>query len=309
MHELPAALEGQVFSRSEALAHGITPRVLRSARITSVWPGHYRYAESALDDRAVIEACRAVAPHDAVLSHTTALSAWGLRLRPVLPVHLATNTGRHVRRRHVIVHRFEGMLDPEFVAGMPVLGAIRTFVDCGTVLTLPDLVAAGDWIVQQGLALPSAMRAFADASHLDGVQKARVAAEVVRAGAESVRESVTRFHVVAHGMPEPEINMNIRSEDGEFIARGDMSFRDWKVLAEYDGWHHERSAGQRQYDVLRRERLEAHGWLVVVLTSADLKDPRRAVRRIFNALRSRGYNGPPPRLDPRFGRWMPVSGR
>lgn len=306
---LPDALAGRVFSRADAVAHGLSTRTLRGPRVITVWPGRYRYADAQLGDRAIIDACRAIAPPDAALSHTSALALRGLALRPLLPVHLATNTGQHVRRRHIVVHRFQGTIDPELVNDVPVLGARRTFVDCGTILTLPELVAVGDWMVRRGLVTPPRLRAFADEAHLDGVQKSRVAADLVRTGSESVPESVTRFHVLAHGLPEPTINMNILSDRGELLGRGDLPFPPWKVLAEYDGWYHERSAAQRQRDILRRERLEAAGWLVVVLTSEDLKNPRRAVWRVFNALRSRGYAGPPPRLDPRFGRWMPISTR
>lgn len=309
MRDLPIELGHRVFSRSEALAHGLSLSFLRSRHVVSVWPGYYCSASMPVHDGAVIAACRQVAPLDAALSHTSALRLRGLKLRPLLPVHFATNSGQHVRRRHVVVHRFEGALVAETIGDVPVLGALRTFVDCGSVLTLPELVAAGDWIVGGGLATPRELRNFAERSHLDGVRKARIAADLVRCGAESLRESLTRFHLVAHGLPEPQINMTIVSDDGEFLGRGDLPYPEWKVLAEYDGWYHERSAGQRQRDLLRRERLEAHGWSVIVLTSYDVDDPRRAVWRVFNALRARGYSGRPPRLDPRFGRWMPVLPR
>lgn len=309
MHNLPAELDGRIFSRSTALAYGVSDKMLRGNRVVRMWPGAYRYATTVLDDGDLVAACQATAPPDAALSHTSAFRWWGLKLRPLLPVHLATNTGRRVRRAHVVVHRFEGELEPETVRGVPVLGVARTFVDCGTALCLPELVAAGDWLVSRGLVAPAGLRSLAESSHLDGVQMARVAAELVRAGSESIPESLTRFHLIAHGLPEPAVNLNISSEDGEFLARGDLPFPDFKVLAEYDGWYHERSAEQRQRDILRRERLEASGWLVVVLTGQDLAIPRRAAWRVFNALRGRGYRGPPPRLDARFGRWLPVSPR
>jgi very-short-patch-repair endonuclease len=309
MTPLPVALAGKIFSRAEAETHGLSPRMLRGSRVISVWPGRYRYAETPVDDSEVIEACLELGPPDAALSHTSALAIRGLSMRPLLPVHVATNTGRHVRRRHVIVHRFQGALDVEMAGGLPLLGAARTFVDCATMLTLPELVAVGDWMAARRLTTPSMLRTFADESHLDGVQKARLAAELVRAGSESVQESVTRFDLVANGLPEPAVNLSIQSDDGQFLARGDLPYPQFKVLVEYDGWYHERSAEQRQRDILRRELLEAHGWLVVVLTSRDLADPRRAAWRVFNALRSRGYDGPPPRLDARFGRWIPVSPR
>lgn len=223
MHTLPKELDGRVFSRAEAAALGITPRVLRGDRIASVWPGHYRYASTPLTDRAMVEACAAVAPPDAVLSHTSALWLRGLTMRPVRPVHFVTNTGKHLRRPHVVVHRFEGVVEPETIDGLPTLSPARTFVDCGTILDLAELVAVGDWMVGRGLVKQSTLVAFAEQCHFDGVQKARVAADLVRTGAESIPESITRAHLVVFGLPEPQVNVNISTEAGVFLGRGDLS--------------------------------------------------------------------------------------
>ncbi|WP_369797251.1 DUF559 domain-containing protein [Aeromicrobium sp. Root236] len=61
------------------------------------------------------------------------------------------------------------------------------------------------------------------------------------------------------------------------------------MLVEYDGWQHERDAWQRQRDHLRREALEAAGWLVIVVTSADMRAPKSVAARVARALTSRGY--------------------
>jgi very-short-patch-repair endonuclease len=69
-------------------------------------------------------------------------------------------------------------------------------------------------------------------------------------------------------------------------------------MVEHDGWVHERDARQRQRDHLRRERLEAEGWRVIVITVADFANERAIAWRVYDALRQRGYRG----LRPRFGR-------
>jgi hypothetical protein len=306
-HPLPAALAGRVFSRSEACEAGMSPAMLRGARIRRLWTDAYHFADATPDFGTVIDAARRVLPRDAAVSHTTNLRLHGLTIRPEFPLHFATNEARHARREGVVLHRFEGPFEAEIHAGLPLLPARRTFVDCGTLLTLPELVAVGDWLVAHSLATVGELVGFATEAHLDGVQQARVAAELVRGGAESVAESLTRVALTVRGLPEPAVNRELFDEAGGFLGRGDLPFSDWKVLAEYDGWYHERDATQRQHDILRRERLEAAGWLVVVLTSVDLRDPRRIAWRVYNALCSRGYDGPRPRLDPRFGRWLPIG--
>lgn len=301
--ELPAEFSGVVFTRAEAVAAGVTPAMLRGRRFQSVGHGLFRYAAEALTLPDAIRSAMRLFP-DGAVSHTSSLALLGLTMRPMLPVHLATNRLHQVRRCDLVVHRHRGPFEPRLRNGIPVLGPERTFVDCGTLLDLPELVAAGDWLVAHRFVRLDDLRDFTAASHLDGVQRARVAAELVRPGAESVRESMARFHLVAYGLPEPAMNVDLVDESGAFLARGDMPYPEWMVLAEYDGWYHERDAAQRQHDVLRRERLEAAGWTVVVLTSVDLASPQRMVWRVYRALRHRGYDGPRPRLNPRFARWM-----
>ena len=304
---LPESLDGRIFTRAEALAAEMSSAMLRGSRIVRLWKDAYRFQAWAPDLKDLIEAARRVLPADAVLSHVSCLRWRGLYLRPSLPLHFASSQPRHARREGLILHRFHDATDVDVARGIPVVSARRTFVDCGTVLTFAELVAVGDWLVTSGLASVGDLAAFTAENHFDGVQKARVAAELVRAGSESFAESLSRVAFVVRGLPEPQLNRDLLDDEGGFLGRGDLPFPEWKVLAEYDGWYHERDAGQRQRDILRRERLEAAGWLVIVLTAVDLRDARRAAWRVYTALRSRGYTGPPPRLDPRFGRWLPVG--
>ena len=303
-HDLPPELADRIFTRGEALAAGLTPAMLRGSRVERVERGLFRYVGGGRDPLEPLRTAIRIAPH-AAISHISSLELRGFSMGPCLPVHVATNRPHQVRRTPaVIVHRHQGELEREQFRGIPVLGAERTFVDCGTLFGLADLVAAGDWLVARRMSTVQSLRTYSERVHLDGVQRARVAAELIRERSESVRESIARFHLVARGLPEPDPNLEILDAHDGFVARGDVPFPQWKVLVEYDSWYHERDAVQRQYDILRRERLEAQGWLVIVLTSADVAHPDRMAWRVYNALCSRGYSGPTPRLDPRFARWM-----
>ena len=168
------------------------------------------------------------------------------------------------------------------------LGPDRTFVDVATQLRERDLLRVGDWLVASGRTDVERLRAFVFASHLDGVQRARRVALMVRPGSASPRDSDLRWEIVRAGLPEPELNADIVDDLGVFLARGDLVYREWKVVVEYDGWQHERDAWQRQYDHLRRERLEGAGWRVIVVISADFAHPRSIAVRVANALRQAG---------------------
>src|SRR5690606_39105564 len=125
----------------------------------------------------------------------------------------------------------------------------------------------------------------------------------VRARVESPRETAVRLLLIFARLPEPETNLDIVDAVGRFIARGDLVYPAFKVLVEYDGWHHERDARQRQRDHERREQLEAAGWRVIVITTKDFESPHLIPLRVHAALRDRGYTGPRPVMSTMWPRW------
>ncbi len=254
-----------------------------------VSPGYYRYVDGEIAFGEAVRAALRVLPSDAALSHTSNLRWRGFEIRQEMPLHFATNS--RTRRFHdgIVLHRYLHPLYPSLVRGVPLLGPDRTFVDCATILSVRELVRVGDWLVAQGQTDLLTLRAYALESHLDGVQRARRAAVLVRDAVESPLESDVRVVLMRAGLPEPEINTDITDERGRFLARGDMVYRLWKVLVEYDGWQHERDAGQRQRDHLRREVLESAGWRVIVVTIADMRDGDVVAARVRHALIARGY--------------------
>lgn len=263
--------------------------MIEGRRIVAVQRGVYRYADTPTDLRLLAMAALRVLPDDAALSHVTALQLRGLDIGSTAPLHISTNQPTQRILRGVFVHRRQGRLHPTELNGLPVLGPDRTFVDAATQLRDRDLLRVGDWLVASGLTDVDTLRAYVFGSHLDGVQRARRVAMMVRAGTASPRESDLRWEIVRAGLPEPELNVDILDDLGEFIAKGDLVYRQWMVVVEYDGWQHERDAWQRQYDHLRRERLEGAGWRVIVITAADFRQSRTLVRRIEKALRQRGF--------------------
>jgi very-short-patch-repair endonuclease len=264
---------------------------LEGPRVVRVHTGVYRYVDTELTYALAIAAARRILPPGAALSHLTNLRWRGLQVGADVPLHFSTNSRTHVERNGIVVHRRQGLLRPDVLNGIPILGPDRTFVDCGTMLSLRRMVEVGDWLVANDHTDLLTLRAYVIQSHLDGVIRARDAASLVREGSESIRESALRWHLTRAGLPEPELNRDILDEAGRFLARGDIVYRRWKVLVEYDGWHHERDALQRQRDHLRREALEAAGWRVIVITAADMSSPVSIVRRVRHALLLRGYAG------------------
>lgn len=287
MQAIPSELSGTAFSRSRAEAFGVTRRMLQGSRFTMIHPDVYRTTDTEPTLAVLIGAARLVLPEDAAVSHLTNLRLRGFEIGTMLPLHFSTNSPNEIDRPGVVIHRRQGRLRPRGVSSVPALGAKRTFVDAATLLGDRRLLSVGDWLVATGQVDLLELRAYVIQSHLDGVRRARRVAPLVCEGVESVRESDVRWALIQAGLPMPEVNVPIVDDHGLQLARGDLVYRRWKVLVEYDGWQHERDARQRQWDHLRREALEAAGWRVIVITAFDMASPAAVASRVRQVLRQR----------------------
>jgi hypothetical protein len=268
--------------------------MLQGSRFIQVFEGVWRASGTAESEELRIRAALKILPDDAALSHVSNLRWRGLDVGESTLLHFSTAGTLHVQRKGLVVHRRQALLRSAFVRGIPLLSAERTFVDAATQLEDRELLRAGDWLVRNGHVDLLDLKAFVLASHLDGVQRARRIAPLVRERVDSVRESDVRWIIFSAGLPDPVPNLPIFDAYGVQIAKGDLAYPAYKVLVEHDGWHHERDAAQRQRDHLRRERLEAEGWLVIVITVEDFRNEKSIAWRVYNALKLRGYAGPTP---------------
>lgn len=299
---IPDELIGQVFTTAQAKQAGVSASMLRGPHFTQVHRGVWRVAATEMTLERRIDAARLLLPADTPISHLTALHWMGVTIGRQTPVHFSTNSDRQIGS-DVVLHRRLGRLSVTAERGVPTLGPDRSFVDSATILGLRHLVRVGDQLVRLGRTTPDRLVEYCMRSHLDGVVRARDAALLVRPRVDSPRETDVRLVIVAAGLPEPETNVEVIDDDGTWVARGDLVYRDHRLIIEHDGWHHERDADQRQKDHHRRERIEAAGWTVLVVTAADFANPFSIVGRVFRALRRAGHDGPPPSVaDPLWPR-------
>jgi hypothetical protein len=292
------------FTRADARRAGITDAMLRHRRFRRLFRGLYILASVQLDLTTWCRAALRVSPTDAVMSHLTALRIYGLEIGDPWPLHISTRATTHTQHQGIRTHQRKRRIESRVIRGVLVTSPERTLVDIATKVSLVQLVQACDWMIHHGHTTAERLAAYAVASHLDGVRRLRRCIAYVRAGAESPMETLVRLMVVFARLPEPACNVTILDSAGRFLARGDLVYVDHMVLVEYDGWHHERDARQRQRDIARREELEAAGWRVIVVTVADLTDKRGIVRRIHRALIDHGYAGRPPQFSVMWDRWF-----
>ena len=174
------------------------------------------------------------------------------------------------------------------------------FCQLATSLSLHDLVAVGDaLILELKFADPMGDRPWLSIRELRervelyrgrGKRAALRAVELIRQGAESRPESLLRLAILDGGLPEPVVNPDIFTTSGRFIGRGDLVYRRWRVIAEYDGEQHRRDTAQYEKDVQRLENFARNGWHVVRVTGRSFFGDRRAsVRRVEQALLDAGW--------------------
>lgn len=292
------------FTREEALAAGISDTVLRGKRLRRLFAGVYILATVEMTFVMWLTAAVLAMPRGSVVSHVTALRLYGFDVGQERPFHLSTRSATHSRRDGITAHQRLGRIHSRQLDGVPVTGPDRTLVDIATKVSLLELVQAIEFMLHRGHTTLDALAEYALTRHLDGVRRVRRVLPLVRERVESPMETLVRLMLLFARLPEPAPNLDIVDQHGDFLARGDLVYAAYLVLVEYDGWHHERDARQRQHDLRRRELLERAGWRVIVVTSGDLSAPHGVVRRVHVALADRGYIGPDPVFSTMWARWF-----
>ena len=283
---LPEELGKPPFTIYQARELGVTTKRLRAKDL--VGAGRLILAHAGQDpdlhDRARV-LCSATP--DAWVSHETAAVICGLGLPPWLGVepriHLSKPHGLpRVRRAGVIGHRVHVLAGEIMeIDGIRVSGPARTWLDLAHELPLRYLVAMGDQLIRvprPEYEFRSMPFAFKDGlrllirQHLNmkGVEKARLALDEMRVGADSFPETFLRLALLDAHLPEPELQLRIDRNDPRSPA-ADLGYRKHRIAVQYDGEHH-RSREQQSRDNRRDEFFINAGWSYFKPNADDLAD-------------------------------------
>ncbi|MDY6055039.1 hypothetical protein [Micrococcus sp.] len=297
----PEHLKGRVFSRAQAAAAGLSASRLRSRDVRRVRHGWYRWV--GLTPRSIpplvasaVEAARAEEiarlqeictryPDAVVTGESVArLQRWPLpadvatRVRPTVlrprgrrAVPDEDVVTRTVDPSRVIVRRPRPHSVPE--ASFP-----DAWFHLAPVLEPGWLVTVGDHLARRSDT--RGIRALAGREDLHralerhrgetGARRARQALAVVREGSDSPPETELRLALVAAGLPEPDLQIELWDADYSIFhpASADLGYWRWKIAVQYEGKGHD-GAAQVGKDTRRDAVFQRAGWIVIRVAGPD----------------------------------------
>lgn len=297
---VPAHLAGRTFSLSEARRAGITPRMLEHARFRQVYPRVYCLAGLVLPPTEQIAAARRNLPPDARTTHSTRLRELGFEHGSLEPLHFVVARDLHLDVAGITLHRTKRM-PPSGPTGVC---AEAVFVALAATERMIDLIVIGDWLLSHEHMTATSLAEFVRASPWrSGAGQASIVAPHLDARARSAKESETRAVIVFSGLPRPEVNVEVRDDAGTLVGIGDLVYRLWRLVVEYEGRQHALDVHQFARDIDRYGGFRRLGWDYYQVTNERLARPRAMVMSLYEQLTERGYDGP----APVFGRrWSSV---
>ncbi|WP_162621959.1 hypothetical protein [Microbacterium suaedae] len=214
-------------------------------------------------------------------------------------LHVGVLDPRTLPRRPGIRGRRFSVAETRRWAGMRLADPATTWASLAPYLGEYDMVAASDYLLRiprspGGLVQLTRTRAFASRADLEQILAAnrwrggpllRRALNRARTGASSRPETWTRLIIVDGGLPEPELDLDIFDESGDFVACADLAYPHLRLAIEYDGAVH-RERDRFLHDIDRTTRLHEAGWQDLHLASPHVfGDRAEGLRRVIAARR------------------------
>ncbi|PXX68375.1 hypothetical protein DFR70_10255 [Nocardia tenerifensis] len=289
----------QLISRQQALASGMSDhelqRLCRTGRWRRVRAGHYlNVPEAELTPAGrhlmlALATCEAMSD-SAIASHCSALVIHGLPTwsLPLDRAHMTRNraNGGYIRKQ-LVLHA--ARLDPDeitIVNGLRVTTVPRTLIDIARSASFEAAVAIGDSALRQGLTTADELREHVSSRRRRGSLKALRVIAFLDGRSESVGESRSRVAIRRAGLPVPELQARVFTEDDVCVGRVDFLFAGMGVIGEFDESAECRGELPKNLSSpLFSDRdsdgpLRDLGWQVIRWNWADLADPAQLVRRL-----------------------------
>lgn len=200
---------------------------------------------------------------------------------------------------HAIPHERTTMVDS--MATIDRWDAAITTAACTSDMWALVTLDSAVWQDETGLA--TLTERVNDWTGLRGIGSVNRAMPLVRTGAQTALESISRFQLLHANVPEPRLQFPVHDRNG-LIGYCDMAWPELSVIGEADGLRKYSDRSVLVDEKAREDRLRAQGWIVVRWTWAEiLSTPQAVVDRFWQAVRTaqgRSANKPSGR-DGHFG--------
>ncbi len=296
-HVVPALLAHRPFSSQEAADHGVTRHVLRGASYRRLFPRVWVQAEHVMTEGDWILAAHLTLPRDARLTGITRIQQLGLDHGSQFPLHFVVARDHHIATEGIMLHRTERMPFADDVAVTPT----AAYIAYCTEATVLDAIVVGDWLLHhQHISLPGLLELARHDDWRAGSAQAVWIAPHLDARSASPGESELRASAVFAGLPSPELNVPLKIRGRTVVV--DLAWLLWKVIAEYEGGHHQTDRRQYLHDIDRYSLLRTIDLDYLQVTKEQMRNIIAVIIRLHAALVAGGYTGPAPEFGRHFRR-------
>lgn len=304
MDELSTLHTDHVFLRREALDHGYDDRDLRQAVQADVLAKvrHGAYVASpiwkAADEveRHRLRSHAVLRSHGSrlALSHTSAAVEHGLRLyKPDLSkVHVVCLEKPLARSTPDIAYHRLPVKDAELgenADDVLVINPLRAALETASLSTVQCGLVVLDSVVELKKVAVDEVHAAYGRFHGPGSRRLQITVRLVRAGSQSIGESLGRHLMWGQQVPEPVLQFEVYDEHGHLVGRTDYAWPELGTLGEFDGavkYERHIRPGETVHDAVVREKRredllrEITGWLMIRLIWKDLFRPDETGARL-----------------------------
>lgn len=292
---IPEPLTLGPFTRQQAIAAGLSDRVLKGRRFRRLYRGVYVDTSHDMTDDDLRRAARLAMPDDAHLSHVSRIQSLGLGLGPATPVHFTVGRELHLAVPGIFLHR-TAELPPHDDDGVSAAAAV---IGLATSSPLIDVLVAGDWLLSRNHMTMSELVALLDHQPWrPGAQAVQTILAEFDGRSASPPETKARACLTFAGLPRPEVNA--RPFDDSRCPVNDLLYREWLLALEYEGRQHFSDPTQIRRDIGRYAWMRERGVEYVQVYDRKLSQPRSFVTEVYQHLRRRGYRGPAPHFGRRW---------
>jgi hypothetical protein len=293
MFAVPAELRSRPFTRAEALAAGITPRVLEGVQFVRLHHEVYRHRDHrpCFDDE--VRAARLALPEGARTTGITRIQELGLDTGPRAPLHFVVEGDHHVALPGVFLHR-TSLMPPEDGVGVRAEAAFVAY--CAEGRTVDAIKVGSVLLYREIMDMAALLKLVRGQPWRHGCAQARSLTEHLDARCRSLPEAELLALVRFAGMPEPEVNAPVVLPDGSGVTP-DFWYAAWRRAVEYEGSQHQEDRAQYTADIDRYAAFRRAGIDYELITKEVLRAPRVTIGRIHRLLVAAGYDG----SEPHFG--------